>query len=451
MSKTKVMVVEDESIVAIDISQRLDSLGYEVSATVSSGEKAIEMAEKTKPDIILMDIVLKGNIDGIEAAEVIGEKFKIPVVYLTAYSDEKTLKRAKYTGPFGYIIKPFEDRELHSVIEVALYKNEMDTRLKESEEKYRIIVNSMQDILFTLDLDERCTMISENQIKRYGVRAEDFIGKTTIEMFGDDGKIHQEANKRVLSGESIVYNWSGNIAHKPVYFQTSLSPLKSAEGELIGITGILRDISDLKKAEDALSHETEVNMVLAKLGKQLLNPTDIKYISKHVLKYAKDLTKSEFCFVGYVEPDTRKLKNFSLTKKVWEKCHIDNIFENEFSFNDVGGLWGWVLDNNKPILTNSPHEDNRSVGTPEGHIPIKNFLGVPAMLNDERIGMIALANSKEDYTENDLAVVQQLADLYALAIHRKLSEEKLRESEEKNRIIVEKFLKIVSEMMIEIR
>ncbi|MDP3483900.1 MAG: response regulator, partial [Methanobacteriaceae archaeon] len=175
MSKTKVMVVEDESIVAIDISQRLDSLGYEVSATVSSGEKAIEMAEKTKPDIILMDIVLKGNIDGIEAAEVIGEKFKIPIVYLTAYSDEKTLKRAKYTGPFGYIIKPFEDRELHSVIEVALYKNEMDTRLKESEEKYRIIVNSMQDILFTLDLDERCTMISENQIKRYGVRAEDFI------------------------------------------------------------------------------------------------------------------------------------------------------------------------------------------------------------------------------------------------------------------------------------
>ena len=155
--------------------------------------------------------------------------------------------------------------------------------------------------------------------------------------------------------------------------------------------------------------------------------------------------------MGYVEPDTRELKNFSLTKKVWEKCHIDNIFENEFSFNDLGGLWGWFLDNNEAILTNNPSEDSRSGGTPEGHIPINNFLGVPAMLNNKRIGMIALSNSEENYTENDLIVLQQLADLYALAIHRKLSEEKLRESEEKNRVIVEKFLKIVSEMMIEIR
>ena len=89
MSRAKVMVVEDESIVAIDISQRLQSLGYEVTATVSSGEKAVEMAEKTRPDIILMDIVLKGEMGGIEAAEEINKRMKVPIVYITAYSDRK--------------------------------------------------------------------------------------------------------------------------------------------------------------------------------------------------------------------------------------------------------------------------------------------------------------------------------------------------------------------------
>lgn len=151
MSKARVMVVEDESIVAIDITQRLESLGYEVTTTASTGEKAVEMAKKTKPDIILMDIVLKGDMDGIEAAEEISKHLKVLIVYITAYSDEETLKRAKVTGPFGYIIKPFEDRELHSIIEVALYKHELEKKLTESNELFRAILTSLIDILFTVD------------------------------------------------------------------------------------------------------------------------------------------------------------------------------------------------------------------------------------------------------------------------------------------------------------
>ncbi len=247
MSKTKVMVVEDESIVAIDITQRLENMGYEVTATVSSGEKAIEMAEKTMPHIILMDIVLKGKIDGIKASEEIGKHWRIPVVYLTAYSDEKTLERAKLTRPFGYIIKPFEDREIHSIIEVALYKHEMESKLKESEEKYKTILKSIQDVLFTLDLNERCTMVSENQLQSYGSTPEQFLGKTTSEIFGEGYLIHHEANKRVLNGESLVYNWTGKIFGKPVNFQTSISPLRDDNAHIIGITGILRNITDIKK------------------------------------------------------------------------------------------------------------------------------------------------------------------------------------------------------------
>jgi PAS domain S-box-containing protein len=451
MSKTRVMVVEDESIVAIDIGQRLEGLGYEVTATVSSGEKAIEMAEKTRPDLILMDIVLKGKIDGIEAASQIGDNLGIPVVYLTAYSDEKTLKRAKLTGPFGYIIKPFEDRELHSVIEVALYKHEMDSKLKESEELYRITINSINDILFILDRDEKCTMITEPQLKRYGLTADMFLGKTPQELFGENSPIHHENYLKALNGERKVYDWITDFTGKKLFFQTSISPLKNAEGEIIGIAGLLRDMTSLKTMEKALSWEVEVNEALTKLSRNLLNPSNLDDISAQVLKYAKEITQSEFCFVGYVEPGTRQLRSFSLTKDVWEKCHVEDVFETEFSFNDVGGLWGLVLDNKEPILTNNPAEDSRAVGIPEGHVPINSFLGVPALLDEDRVGMIALANADHPYTELDLNVAERLADLYALAIHRNLSEAKIRASEEKNRVIVEKFLKIVSEMLTEIK
>jgi len=125
-----ILIVEDESIVALDIKDKLEHLGYNVLAIVSSGERAIEEVKKNQPDLILMDIILKGEIDGIETARQIRKCFDIPIIYLTAHSDEQTLKRAKVTEPFGYIIKPFVDDDLKSAIEIALYKHGMDTKLK---------------------------------------------------------------------------------------------------------------------------------------------------------------------------------------------------------------------------------------------------------------------------------------------------------------------------------
>jgi CheY-like chemotaxis protein len=129
MEKTQILVVEDDLIIADDIKESLISLGYAVCAIVSSGEEAIEKAEENKPDLVLMDIVLEGKMNGIEAADQIHSRFDIPVVYLTAYADEKTLERAKITEPYGYILKPYEYRELHSATEIALYKHKMG-RLK---------------------------------------------------------------------------------------------------------------------------------------------------------------------------------------------------------------------------------------------------------------------------------------------------------------------------------
>ncbi len=131
----RILVVEDEHIVAMGIKKMLKSLGYTVTGIASSGEDAISKAESTFPDVVLMDIMLKGDMDGVEAAMGIKEMFNVPVVYLTAYSDSKILERAKRTEPFGYIIKPFDEKDLYSSIEVALqrYRKEKSELLRENE------------------------------------------------------------------------------------------------------------------------------------------------------------------------------------------------------------------------------------------------------------------------------------------------------------------------------
>lgn len=135
MAKGRILVVEDERIVAKDISKRLKDLGYGVVAAVSSGEAAIETATEARPDLVLMDIQLKGSVDGIEAAEKIRSELNIPVIYLTAYADENTLQRAKVTEPFGYIIKPFDERDLHAAIEIALRRRLAESAVRVALEK----------------------------------------------------------------------------------------------------------------------------------------------------------------------------------------------------------------------------------------------------------------------------------------------------------------------------
>ncbi|MGD8445124.1 MAG: response regulator, partial [Desulfobacterales bacterium] len=137
MPNANILVVEDESIIAIDIRNRVLNLGYGVSGAAATGEDAIAIAEETLPDLVLMDIKLRGEMDGVEAASRIRLDLDIPVVYLTAYANASTLERAKFTEPFGYLVKPFEDTELQAALEIALYKHRMERKLRESEKRFR--------------------------------------------------------------------------------------------------------------------------------------------------------------------------------------------------------------------------------------------------------------------------------------------------------------------------
>ncbi len=133
MTKEKILIVEDESIIAWDVKNRLNNLGYGVPSIIASGEEAIKKSEEIHPDLVLIDIKVKGKIDGIEAANQISDRLNIPVIYITAYSDEDTLKRATLKKPFGYISKPFDDVELDTLILLTLNNHKSKSRIKKSK------------------------------------------------------------------------------------------------------------------------------------------------------------------------------------------------------------------------------------------------------------------------------------------------------------------------------
>lgn len=175
MKPTRILIVEDEVIVALDIQDRLSDLGYEVTGVADRGNEALELLASTRPDLVLMDIRLKGEMDGIAVAEQIRQQWCIPVIYLTAFSEDSTLQRAKVSEPFGYLIKPFEDREIQAAIEMALYKHQAEERLKESEERLRLALSAADQGLYDLNAQTGEVLVSPEYALMLGYAPESFL------------------------------------------------------------------------------------------------------------------------------------------------------------------------------------------------------------------------------------------------------------------------------------
>lgn len=256
MTQARILVVEDESIVAADIQDRLESLGYEVPTTVASGEKAVELAGALRPDLVLMDIQLKGRMDGVEAADQIRQRFGIPVIYLTANADHPTVQRAKVTEPFGYVIKPFEERELHTTIEVALYKHQAEQTLKESEERYRLLVELSPEAII-VQSDDKIVYANPAAANLFGPEgAETLLGLAVADFVHPDHhenfrahEMHLKRNQQSdLKAEKFV-RLDGQVRDVEVVMASV-----TYEGRLA--TQILtRDITERRRAEEQLLHD----------------------------------------------------------------------------------------------------------------------------------------------------------------------------------------------------
>ena len=249
MSTIKIMVVEDECIEALDIRNTLESFGYEVPYMASRGDEAVAKAQEIKPDLVLMDIILRGEITGIEAASQI-KKLDIPFIYLTAHSNEKTVEEAKLTEPYGYLLKPFNSNDLKHTIELALHKHMMENKLKESENRYRLLVESQKDFVVETDAKGRFTFVNPSFCELLGITEEEILGKTLLGFV--DENYHESTVKSFRSSFSKP-PFNGNhevcIQTKNGNCRVSWSgqPVLDDEQKLIRIFAVGRDITQQKK------------------------------------------------------------------------------------------------------------------------------------------------------------------------------------------------------------
>lgn len=298
-ARPRIMIVEDEAIAATDLRMMLTNLGYEVCATVFSGKKAIALAESERPDLILMDIALKGAMDGIEAGRQITEKLGIPIVFSAAHADDHRLNRANLSKPYGYLLKPYTDRDLKVTLEMAFYHAETEAKrkaadqaLRESEEKYRKIFDNVQDVFFQTDLDGILLEISPS-IERYsGYKREEVIGKPVKDVYYYPEDL-KKLLKSLLDHREIV-DFEIRLKTKNgvlVYTSVNAHYLFDDNNNIIGIEGSLRDITDRKLAEEYLkirSEELEKSQVSAQLYCQDLKKTlEVSESLRYQLEEAK--------------------------------------------------------------------------------------------------------------------------------------------------------------------
>lgn len=262
MAKANVMVVEDEGLIALSIQRTLRNLGYAVPAVVASGEEAVRQALALRPDLVLMDIMLEGDMDGITAATQIQASLDVPVVYLTAYSDDHTLARAKVSGPFAYLVKPFEEVNLRATLEMALYRHGMERRLKESEHWLATTLNSIGDAVIATDAQGVVTFLNPQAERLTGWSRQEAAGKPVADVFRimDEAMRTPPANPldRALETGAVAdlvnptLLVTRNGEERPI--DDSAAPIRDEQGNKMGGVLVFRDVTERRRIEEELRH-----------------------------------------------------------------------------------------------------------------------------------------------------------------------------------------------------
>lgn len=267
MSSEKIFIVEDEAIVAESLNDHLESLGYTVCGQASSGEQALLNISKNKPDLVLMDIRLKGEMDGVESAKRVSKLYGIPIVFLTAYSDSETLKRAKLVEPFGYLIKPYKVRELHTTLEITLYKHRMEKLIKENERRLDTLLRSIGDGVITTNPEglitsmnpvaESLTGWNESESKQKNLQEILQLEENGLSGFLPkllDQTLNGKSVSCLVNDESILINRDGTKS----FIDLSAAPIQNEDDQITGVVFTIRDISSRKQAELELSEARQL-------------------------------------------------------------------------------------------------------------------------------------------------------------------------------------------------
>lgn len=360
MEKTKVLIVEDESIVAEGIETSLQDLGYEVVAKASSAKETIERVREHHPDIVLMDIVLKGEMDGIRAAGQIASQFDIPVVFLTAYSDKFTLDRAKLTDPAGYITKPFEDRDLSTAIELAIYKHGQHKIFKENRNWLDTTLKSIGDPVITTDKDCRVTFLNSAAQSLTGWNEEEALGKPVRQIFNirdpitfaePDCPVTEVIRTGVsvgLEGKFLLIRKDGSTL--PI--GDCVSSINDKNGKITGAVLIFQDFTWREKADQRIKRHIvelersnkELSTFAATAAHDLQEPLRKVIAFGDRLKASMpDLGEQQQDYLERMRNATRRMQNFTRDLMEYSSCVTPRKKAQSFETVDLGHIVAEVL------------------------------------------------------------------------------------------------------------
>jgi len=467
-----VLIVDDMPENLKHLSELLKRAGYRVMPA-QDGATALKAAAKVTPDLILLDIRMP-DMDGFEVCA----RFKadtalkdIPVIFISALGDAEDKVKAFGLGGVDYITKPFQHEEVLARVtthlemrraRVALQQSrdqleervrqrtvtleETSAALRESEEKFRTVADFTYDWEYWLAPDGRLAWVSPSCKRITGYEAREFEADPALLsriVHPEDRALFDGHLRSVEASEAGIHDFTFRIVHRSghtVWLSHSCMAIARPDGAPLGRRVSNRNITKRRLAEDKLTRELALNKAMSELsGALIAKASRIEDIADITSYYSRRLTGSDHGFVAVIDPASGDLVSYTLTRMMGAECQVGG--ENARTIFPCGPdgryatLWGHALNSRRSFYTNSPSTHAASGGVPEGHIPLKNFLAVPAIIGDRLIGLLALANAPYGYTDRDVEAVERLADLYAVAVDRHMKMVELRTSEQRIRAL----------------
>ncbi|QLA16746.1 response regulator [Desulfolutivibrio sulfoxidireducens] len=457
-----VLVVDDLPANLRQLCEILERSGYRVMPA-QDGMSALNAARTSPPDLILLDVRMPG-MDGFEVCGCLKKEAAlkdIPVIFISALGDTADKIKGFQAGGVDYITKPFQHEEVLARVKahlglmrcmVSLQRSrdmlgervrqrtadleQASATLRESEEMFRTVADFTYDWEYWIGPDNRLVWVSPSSELVTGYTAEAFVSDPDLLrriVHPEDRAIFDKHSRASEADSNAACNMDFRIVHlsgKHVWINHHCVAIARDDGTPLGRRASNRDITDRKQAEDKLTVELAINKAMSELsGALIAKATTFPDIADTTLYFSKLLTGSVHGFVGVIDPRTGDLVCYTLTPMMGKECRVE---EGQARVTFPPGpdgrypsLWGQALNSCCPFYTNAPAAHPSSTGIPGGHIHLRNFLAVPALIGDMLIGLIALANTPDGYTDRNMEAVSHLAGLYAVAIDRQRTMEAL--------------------------
>lgn len=474
-SKKSILIVEDDAILALHLRNLLVGLGYNVLEPVATGEAAIAAITAEPPDLVLLDVQLAGTMDGITAAGHIHSAVEVPIIFLTGYSQDPLVQRAKLTAPYGYLIKPVPPRELAATIELALYRHQLDRRLKEQEEELSAIYENAPLIMMLLDGERRICKANKMALDFASLPAAAAIGlrggeamrclrafntpdgcgfgphcdectvrRTVMDTF-ETGVSHQQVEASlslIIDGEEknlifLISTTKLSVGRQPMIMLSMLDitqrkraeeALKKAHDELE--QRVRERTADLLSANESLNREImdrgrrEEMLKVSLLVSEFAGAHSLDELLKKALDEIERLTDSRIGFFHFLKDDER-----TLLLQSWSTSTLRTFCTAEGKgrhYNvDEAGMWVACIHERRPVIHNNYLGMPGRKGLPPGHAAIIRELVVPIVRADKIVAIVGVGNKNRDYDARDIEMVSNLADMTWDVVLRKQAEERM--------------------------